>query len=98
MDGLYTVVEFSEDDKWFVISEKIINNIKYSYLIRVNKNEDDFIDEFQVVKSSYDNNQEYMETVEDKELLKKIMPILMPESEKYIKNPEKLKDLLNKVS
>ena len=42
---MYTIVEFDDNNKWFVISEKEINNIKYSYLIRVNSAEDDFIDE-----------------------------------------------------
>ncbi len=98
MDGLYTVVEFSKDDKWFVISEKIIDGIKYSYLIRVNEKEDDFINEFQIAKSYYDGSAEYMDIVSDKEMIKKIMPVLMPEAEEYINNPKKLKELLNQAS
>ena len=42
--GLYTIVEFDDNDKWFVMYEKEIDGIKYSYLIRVNQNEDKFID------------------------------------------------------
>ena len=58
-NGLYTVVEFDENDKWFVLAERIINGSKFSYLVRVNQTEDDFIDEYQVVKSYFDGNDEY---------------------------------------
>ena len=93
-NGLYTVVEFDDNDKWFVMAEKIIDGIKYSYMIRVNQSEDDFIDEYQVVKSVYDGNDEYMDTISGDEL-KRIMPILVPEVKNLIEHPEKLKDLLN---
>ena len=62
---MHTIVEFDENNKWFVISEKEINNIKYSYMIRVNNTEDDFIDEYAVVRSVYKNGEEYMEVVND---------------------------------
>lgn len=93
-NGLYTVVEFDDNDKWFVMAEKVIDGIKYSYMIRVNQSEDDFIDEYQVVKSVYDGNDEYMDTISGDEL-KRIMPILVPEVKDLIEHPEKLKDLLN---
>lgn len=93
-NGLYTVVEFDDNDKWFVMAEKVIDGIKYSYMIRVNQSEDDFIDEYQVVKSVYDGNDEYMDTISGDEL-KSIMPILVPEVKNLIEHPEKLKDLLN---
>ena len=93
-NGLYTVVEFDDNDKWFVMAEKVIDGIKYSYMIRVNQSEDDFIDEYQVVKSVYDGNDEYMDTKSGDEL-KRIMPILVPEVKDLIEHPEKLKDLLN---
>lgn len=93
-NGLYTVVEFDDNDKWFVMAEKVIDGIKYSYMIRVNQSEDNFIDEYQVVKSVYDGNDEYMDTISGDEL-KRIMPILVPEVKNLIEHPEKLKDLLN---
>lgn len=93
-NGLYTVVEFGDNDKWFVMAEKVIDGSKYSYMIRVNQNEDDFIDEYQVMKSFYDGDDEYMDTVSGEEL-KRIMPILVPEAKDLIEHPEKLKDLLN---
>lgn len=93
-NGLYTVVEFGDNDKWFVMAEKVIDGSKYSYMIRVNQNEDDFIDEYQVMKSFYDGDDEYMDTVSGEEL-KRIMPILVPEAKDLIEHPEKLKDLLS---
>lgn len=91
--GLYTVVQFNDDDKWFVIAEKVIDGSKYSYMIRVNQNEDDFIDEYQVVKSYFDGDDEYMDVVNGDEL-KKIMPILVPDAKELIEHPDKLKKLL----
>ena len=97
MGGLFTLVEFDEGDKWFVTAEKEIDGFKYSYLIRVNDTEDDFVDEFQLVRSSYDNGEEYMETVVDIEEEKKILPILIPETNSIFKDEELLK-LLKKAS
>ena len=91
--GLYTVVQFNDDDKWFVIAEKVIDGSKYSYMIRVNQNEDDFIDEYQVVKSYFYGDDEYMDVVNGDEL-KKIMPILVPDAKELIEHPDKLKKLL----
>ena len=96
-NGLHTVVEFDENDKWFVLDEKIINGSKYSYLVRVNQNEDDFIDEYQVVKSYFDGNDEYMDVVNGDEL-KKVIPVLIPEAKEYIEHPEKLKQILSKTA
>ena len=93
-NGLYTIVEFNDNDKWFVIAEKVINGNKYSYLIKVNQNEDDFIDEYKVVKSYFNGDDEYMRVVSGEEL-KQIMPILVPEAKELIEHPEKLKDLLS---
>ena len=92
-NGLYTVVEFDDNDKWFVIAEKVIDGSKYSYMIRVNQNEDDFIDEYQVVKSYFNGNDEYMDVVNGDEL-KRIMAILVPEAKELIEHQEKLKELL----
>lgn len=93
-NGLHTVVEFDENDKWFVLAEKVIDGSKYSYLVRVNQNEDDFIDEYQVVKSYFSNGDEYMDVVNGDEL-RKVVPLLVPEAKEYIEHPEKLKELLS---
>ncbi len=93
-NGLYTTVEFDDNDKWFVIAEKVIDGSKYSYMIRLNQSEDDFIDEYQVVKSYFDGNDEYMDLVNGDEL-RKVVPILVDDAKELIKNPERIKELLN---
>lgn len=93
-NGLYTAVEFDDNDKWFVIAEKVIDGSKYSYMIRLNQSEDDFIDEYQVVKSYFDGNDEYMDLVNGDEL-RKVVPILVDDAKELIKNPERIKELLN---
>ncbi len=98
MDSLYKIIDFSDDDKWFVIATNKIDDIKYSYLVRVNKEEDDIIDEYKVVRSYFSGSDEYFDEVNDGEILKKIMPILVPGTEEYINNPEKLKDVLNSIT
>ena len=92
--GLYTVVVFDENDKWFVIAEKVIDGNKYSYLIRVNQSEEDFIDEYKVVRSYFDGEDEYMDEVNGDDL-KRVVSILVPEAKKYIEHPELLKEILN---
>ena len=67
-NGLHTVVEFGDNDKWFVLAEKVIDGSKYSYLIRITNDEDDFIDEYQVVKSYFDGDDEYMDVVTGEDL------------------------------
>ena len=98
MNDLYTIVEFDKNDKWFVAYVKEINNAKYSYLIKINENEDDFLEEYQVVKSFYENDDEYMDTVTDKEELEKIMPILVPDLSMYTNESKRLLEILKKQS
>ena len=96
MNGLYTLVTFDDTkENWLVIAETIYKNDKYSYLIKVNENEDDFINEFQVVKSSFTGFDEYMETIDDNELLKEVIPLLLPEAKELMKDKDKLKEYLN---
>ena len=93
-NGLHTVVEFGDNDKWFVLADKVIDGSKYSYLIRITNDEDDFIDEYQVVKSYFDGDDEYMDVVTGEDL-KRIISLLVPETKEFIDHPERLKDLLN---
>ena len=86
--------EFSQDGL-IKCAETIYKNDKYSYLIKVNENEDDFINEFQVVKSSFTGFDEYMETIDDNELLKEVIPLLLPEAKELMKDKDKLKEYLN---
>lgn len=98
MDDIYKIVEFEKDGKWFVISTDVIDDVKYSCLIKINDSEDDFIDEYKIVRSYFSDNGEYMDVVNDKEILQKIIPILIPDSLDYMNNPklkEVLEDLIN---
>lgn len=93
---MHEIIKLDNNDKWFVIMEKTIDGIKYSYMIRVNDTEDDFIDEYVVVKSEFNDDSELMSLVEDEEL-EKIMPILVPEISQYINDKDKLKELLDNI-
>ena len=95
-NGLHRVVEFDYNDKWFVLAEQIIQRTKYSFLVKVNETEDDFLEEYQVVKSYFENGNEYMDTVKGDEL-KKVVPLLIPDSKKYIDHPEMLKEFLGDI-
>ena len=77
--GLYTIIEFDDNDKWLVIGETIYKDDKYNYLIKVTPDETDFIADFMTVKCINDGNEEYFDVVQDKDVLKEIMPILMPD-------------------
>ena len=93
--GLYTIIEFDENDKWFVIGETIYNDEKYNYLIKLTPDENDFIEDYKTVKCFEKDNQEYFEIVKDKEVLRNIMPQLVPELEELLRNPkEALKELI----
>lgn len=91
---MYSIVEFN-DEKWFVIAEKDIDGIKYSYMIQINDTEDDFLDKYVVVKSHFVGEDEYMDVVNEN--LDRIMPILVPESIDYINNHDMLKKLLKEI-
>ena len=91
----YEIIEL-DDGKWFVIAETTYDNILYDYVVGVNDNEDEFLDEYRVMKVEEYNDELYFDTVTDKELLNKIMPLLMPEAKQFMENPEKLKELLEK--
>lgn len=94
--GLYTIIEFDENNKWFVLSETIYNNEIYEYLIKVNKEEDDFIEDFMVVKCIIQKEEEYFSIVKDKDTLAHVLPKLIPGTEAILKNPkEALLKILN---
>ncbi len=93
--GLYTIIEFDSNDKWFVIGETIYENEKYNYLIRLTPDETDFIEDFMVVKCFISNDEEYFDVVKDGTILKAIMPLLVPNTEELLKKPkEALKELM----
>lgn len=94
MSGLYNIVSFDDDAKWFVLYEGKVDKKDYSYLAKLNDKEDGITKDFKLVKSEYSLGDEYMEEVTDQSELKKVLPKLIPEVQTYIDNPDKIKDLL----
>lgn len=94
--GLYTIIEFDENDKWFVINETVYNNEVYDYLIRVTADESDFIEDFMVVKCIKHGKDEYFDIVKDQQVLKVIIPKLIKGTEEIIKHPNEALKELNK--
>lgn len=94
MNEMYKIVKFNKGDKWLVLASKEIDNVKYLYLAKLNKTEDDILDEYKVVHHNTIDGKNIFTLVKDKEELKKIMPILVPESSEYINNPDLLSNIL----
>lgn len=93
--GLYTIIEFDSNDKWFVIGETVYADEKYNYLIRLTPDETDFIEDFMVVKCIINNGEEYFDVVKDKGILNNIVPLLVPNTEELLKNSkEAFKELI----
>ena len=80
-------------DKWLVVAETVYNDETYDYLVKVNQDENEILDDKKVMKVIMDNGEKYMDEVTDREVLKKIVPLLVPEAKKYITNPELLSEL-----
>lgn len=95
MNEEYKVVELGNNTKWFVASEIVYNNETYQYMVEINDSEDEFLDNYQVVKTYINNGEEYFELITNQDLLKEIVPLLMPEAKEYIEHPEKLQELIN---
>lgn len=89
MNNIYTIIEFDENDKWFVINEIIYNQNEYSYLIKLTNDEKDFIEEYKVVQNIKENGEEYFLEIKDKELLKNIIPLLTNIPKEILENPKK---------
>lgn len=90
----YKVVKLADGTKWFVTSEVIYQNGRYQYMIGLSDNEEEFLEKAQVMRVYHYQNQEYFDLVKDQELLKVLVPMLMPEVKEYIDNPDKLKELM----
>lgn len=93
---LYTIVELA-GSKWLVIAECNYKDNKFQYVIKVTDDEEDFVNEFKVIKSIYKDNQEYCGIVTNQDTLKAVMPLLVPMVKQYMDNPEKLKELINNL-
>ena len=80
-------------DKWLVVAEAVYNAETYDYLVKDNQDADDILDDKKVVKVIIDKCEKYMDEVTDGDILKNVVPLLVPEAKKYITNPELLSEL-----
>ena len=86
MNDLYKIIEINDGKKWFIVSRTLYKNEWYSYLIRLNENEDDFLDEYRIMKTIIKENMEYVQVIKNKETLKAVIPLLLPDVNKYLAN------------
>lgn len=86
MNDLYKIIEIDDDKKWFIVSRTLYKNEWYSYLIRLNENENDFLDEYRIIKTIIKEDAEYVQVIKNKETLKAVIPLLLPDVNKYLAN------------
>ena len=94
MEKEYKVVRLADGTKWFIVSEITYNGALYKYGIAVNDAEDDFQDQYQVMRVYESDNKKFIDIVKDQALLREIVPLLVPDAKEYIENPEKLEELI----
>lgn len=89
------VVVLADDSKWLTVAETNYNGETYKYMMGVTADEEDFTKEVKVMREYMAEDGKHMEFIEDQEMLKILVPLLVPEAKEYIDNPEKLKELGN---
>ncbi len=94
MNSLFKVLEFADNTKWFIINETVYNNEMYKYLIKVNNDETDFLDEFLLVKYYTKDGKEYIENVTDSKISEPVMLKILPEIKPILNNKQ---EILNKL-
>ena len=94
MNSLFKVLEFADNTKWFIINETVYNNEMYKYLIKVNNDETDFLDEFLLVKYYTKDGKEYIENVTDSKISEAVMLKILPEIKPILNNKQ---EILNKL-
>lgn len=92
--NLFKILDFLDGNKWFVIAEKFYNNQNYKYLIKLTDDEEDFIEEFKLIKYFVIDGSEYMSDVTDAKESEAVMKLMYPEIEKILKNK---KEILEKI-
>ena len=93
MEKEYQVVTLADGTKWFVLSEETYDGGLYRYVVELD-DEDERTDTFKVMRVYNQDGQEFFGFIEDQELLKQIIPLLVPGSKEYIENPEKVNELM----
>ena len=94
MNNLFKILDFGDGTKWFIIGQTIYNNEDYKYLIRVTEDEEDFLNEFLLVKYYIQNKEEYIVKVTDPKISEEVMLKIMPEIKPLLKDK---KEILNKL-
>ncbi len=91
---MFKVINFMDGNQWFVMAETIYNDEVYKYLIKIEN--DEFKDEFLVVKYTTDKDGEYVEKVTDQKTLENVMLKMMPNIKPIIDNKDKILEHLDK--
>lgn len=90
----YKMIVLADKTKWFAISEINYKNKRYMYLLGINDDEEDFNEQVKVVKHTKYKGEDYYKEITDENLLQQIIPLLIPEINEYLENPEKINELL----
>lgn len=88
------LITLSNGSKWIEVAQTIYNNEKYKYLLEVNNTEDDITDNVKFVNEYDDNGKTMIRDVNDANILKIIIPLLVPETNEYFNNSNKLEELI----
>ena len=91
----YKVAALADGTKWFVLAETVYNKGLYRYVVELNETEDDFTDHFEVMRVYFNGDKQFSKLEKDKDILKEVVPLLVPEAKEYIENPERLQELVN---
>lgn len=88
--SLFKIIDFLDGNKWFVIAETTYNNQNYKYMIRVTDDEEDFIEEFNLIKYVIFDGKEYAETVTNPAESEAVMLKIIPEIKDVLKNKNQI--------
>lgn len=83
-----TILTFGNGEKWLVAAVTNYQDKEYCYLVKVNDNEDDFLDDYKIVETEIKGGNRYMHKVEDNTILNIVSILLLPEAKAYIAHPE----------
>ncbi|MBQ9011872.1 MAG: hypothetical protein IJ093_04410 [Bacilli bacterium] len=89
-----TLITLADGTKWLKMAETVYNNETYKYVMGVTADGEDITEEVKVLCEYTKDGIDYVEFIEDQEILKVVIPMLVPEAKEYLDNPEKLKELV----
>lgn len=82
--GEFRIVTLADGTNWFVTSEVEYQDGRYQYMVAMSKDGEEFFEKTQVMRVYLYEGNEYFDLVEDSELLKVVVPLLVPESKEYM--------------